>query len=133
MKKRIICVFMLIFIIISFGLATKSYAIHLDPEETFDPDTYEKPVNMDEVNEAFDDTKKIAQYLIKTFIVLFQVIGVGIAIIMLLSIAAKFMWGSIEQKAEVKKHLFVYVVGAGVMFSAAILVGVLQNFIKDNI
>lgn len=52
-----------------------------------------------------------------------QVIGVGIAVIMLIVLAMKYMTSAPSDRAEIKKHMVVYVIGAVVMFSA---VGILQ-------
>ena len=79
---------------------------------------------------GIDQTDKSATKLIANIIVLFRVVGVGIAIIMLMSLAAKFIWGSVEQKAEVKKYIIVYVTGAAVFFTSSQLLGLLQDFIQ---
>ena len=79
---------------------------------------------------GIDETEKFSTKLIANIIALFRVAGVGIAIIILMYLAGKFMWGSVEQKAEVKKYLIVYVTGAAVFFTASALLGLLQDFIK---
>lgn len=48
----------------------------------------------------------------------FLIIGIIIAIIIGLVIAIKFMTGSVEQKAEVKKTLIPYIAGCVVIFGA---------------
>ncbi len=79
---------------------------------------------------GIEQTDESATKLIANIIVLFRVVGVGIAIIMLMCLAAKFIWGSVEQKAQVKNHIIVYVTGAAVFFTSSKLLGLLQDFIQ---
>lgn len=54
----------------------------------------------------------------QTVISAIKIIGAGIAIIMLLYIAIKYMMSSPDGKAEYKKTALIYVVGAVVLFAA---------------
>lgn len=54
----------------------------------------------------------------KTVLSAIKIIGAGIAIIMLLFIAIKYMMSSPDGKAEYKKTALIYVVGAVVLFAA---------------
>ena len=57
-----------------------------------------------------------------------QVIGVAISIIILIVIGLKYMTGSIEEKAEYKKTMIPYLVGAVLIFGASALAGVVFDF-----
>ena len=70
-------------------------------------------------SEVVQKTQKISG----AAITIAQVVGVGIAVIMLIVLAMKYMTSAPSDRAEIKKHMVVYVVGALVMFSA---VGILQ-------
>lgn len=59
-----------------------------------------------------------------------QVIGVGVAIIMLIVLAIKYISAAPGDKAEIKKHAVVYVVGAIVLFAASGILGIIRNFAK---
>lgn len=61
--------------------------------------------------------------VIGTIIFVCQLVGMGVAIIMLLVIAIKYIAASPNDKAEIKKHLVVYIVGAVLLFAAS---GILQ-------
>ena len=52
-----------------------------------------------------------------------QTIGVTVAVILLIVVAIKYMAAAPSDKAEIKKHMVVYVIGAVLLLSAA---GVLQ-------
>lgn len=46
-------------------------------------------------------------------------IGIVISVVMLIVLGIKYMMGSTEEKAEYKKSLMPYVIGAGVLFAAS--------------
>ncbi len=57
-----------------------------------------------------------------------QIIGVVIAVIILIVIGLKYMTGSIEEKAEYKKTMIPYVVGAILIFAASALANLIYDF-----
>ena len=57
-----------------------------------------------------------------------QVIGVSVAIIMLIVLAIKYMSAAPNDKAEIKKHAVVYVVGAVVLFAASGILQIIKGF-----
>ena len=67
---------------------------------------------------------------VDTIINVVSIVGSGIAIIALIVLGVKYMMGSVEEKAEYKKTLLPYFVGAVFVFAASALVGVIYNFTK---
>ena len=61
-----------------------------------------------------------------------QVVCVGLAIIMLIVQAIKYMVASPDGKAELKKDITMYTIGAVIVFAAFALVEIIQNFVKGN-
>lgn len=57
-----------------------------------------------------------------------QVFGIFIAIAMLMILGIKYMYSSPGDRAQIKNHLTVYVIGAVVMFSAAGILEIIKNF-----
>ena len=57
-----------------------------------------------------------------------QVIGVAVAVIMLIVLAIKYISAAPNDKAEIKKHAVVYVVGAVVLFAASGILEIIKNF-----
>ncbi len=57
-----------------------------------------------------------------------QVIGTSVAVIMLIVLAIKYISAAPNDKAEIKKHAVVYIVGAIVLFAASALLGILRSF-----
>lgn len=75
----------------------------------------------------------VAKNTMGTIIQTIKVVGYGIAIIMLIYVAIKYMSAAPDEKAEFKKSATAYVVGAVVLFGAASIVGIIQNFASNNI
>ena len=61
-----------------------------------------------------------------------QVIGVAIAVIMLVVLAIKYISAAPGDKAEIKKHAVVYIVGAVVLFAAAGILQIIKTFVQDS-
>lgn len=56
-----------------------------------------------------------------------QVVGVIIAVIILLVIGIKYMLGSAEEKAEYKKTMMPYLIGALLIFAGSTIVNAIYN------
>ena len=57
-----------------------------------------------------------------------QAVGVVISVVILIVLGIKYMIGSAEEKAEYKKTMIPYVVGAALIFAASIIAGIVINF-----
>ena len=62
---------------------------------------------------------------------IFQAVAVGVAAVMLIALAIKYMSSAPGEKAEIKKHAIVYVVGAVVLFAASGILGIIQRFASN--
>lgn len=62
---------------------------------------------------------------------LFQVGTVGVGVIMLLVLATKYMMAAPSDKAEIKKHATVYIVGAVIAFGANGIVSLIKMFTEE--
>ena len=60
-----------------------------------------------------------------------QVITVAVGVIMLLVLAIKYMSAAPGEKAEIKKHATVYIVGAVIAFGSYGLITLLMDFTKE--
>ena len=74
------------------------------------------------------ETSKKAGSIMDTIIGVVQVIGIAIAVIMLIFVAIKYLTSAPNDKAEIKKHAVVYVVGAIVLFGASGILGIIKQF-----
>lgn len=62
-----------------------------------------------------------------------QVVGTGVAIIILIYMGVRYMIKSPSEKAEFKKSMTAYVVGAIIIFTASTLVGIIYDFSTTNL
>lgn len=82
---------------------------------------------------ATGNAKTSVQSIIGAIITMVQIIGVGVAIIMLIVLAIKYISAAPSEKAEIKKTVTIYVVGAIVLFAASGILGIIKDFATDNI
>ena len=85
-----------------------------------DPNTY-KPSN----SNSKDDSE--AATIIDKILSLITTIGTVISVLMLAILGVKYMLGSIEEKAEYKKDLVPYFIGAALLFGICTVVKILQS------
>lgn len=71
--------------------------------------------------------------ILNTILGIVQVIGVAIAVIMLIVLAIKYISAAPGDKAEIKKHAVVYIVGAVVLFGATGLLQIIKNFATETV
>ena len=69
--------------------------------------------------------------MIGAILTVVQIVGVGVAVIMLVVLAIKYIAASPGDKAEIKKHAVVYVVGAVVLFAASGILQIIKNFANN--
>ena len=62
-----------------------------------------------------------------------QVVGTIAAVGILMVVGIKYMMGSAEQKAEYKKVMLPYIIGAAILFAASNLVAILYNFATTTV
>ena len=62
-----------------------------------------------------------------------QIIGIGVAVIMLIVLAIKYISAAPGDKAEIKKHAVVYVVGAVILFAASGILQIIKTFAEGTI
>lgn len=68
--------------------------------------------------------------LVKTgngIIKIISTVGVVASVAMLIVLGIKYMMGSVEEKAEYKKSLTPYVIGAGLVFAASSIVQIIYD------
>ena len=61
-------------------------------------------------------------------ITVLTVIGTVISVIVLIILGLKYMLGSVEERAEYKKIMMPYVIGAALVFAASAIAGMIYSF-----
>ena len=84
----------------------------------------------DLTGKAVTGTEKITG-LGNQIITIISTVGSVAAVIVLIILGLKYMMGSAEEKAEYKKTLMPYVIGAALVFAASTIAGVLYGFLSN--
>ena len=114
-KKRLICVLILLIMCMT---TTVTYAVDISP------------IINGKWNSSIDsDVNNIRG----SVIAIVEVIGVSIAVIMLVVLAIKYMTSSPNDRAEVKKHMIPYFIGAILIFGAVGVVQIIRQFTEGTI
>lgn len=66
-----------------------------------------------------------------TFLGIAQIVAVGVATIMLVVLAIKYIVSSPGDKAEIKKHAVVYIVGAVFIYGSVGILNIIQAFANE--
>lgn len=64
-------------------------------------------------------------------ITILTIIGTVASVVVLIVLGLKYMMGSAEEKAEYKKTMLPYVIGAALVFAASAIAGILYNFLSN--
>lgn len=64
----------------------------------------------------------------KKIVGILQTVGIVLSVIILIIIGIKYMMGSAEEKAEYKKTLMPYIIGAALIFAASVFAQVAYDF-----
>ena len=70
--------------------------------------------------------------IISGIIRLVRIVAMGIAIIMLIILGIKYITESPNGRAEIKKSIMQYAIGAGILFGGAGILTIIQSFVDAN-
>jgi type IV secretory pathway VirB2 component (pilin) len=90
-----------------------------------------KDIQVGTVTDSAQDTTGASgsvNRIIGSILTVVQIVGVGVAVIMLIVLAIKYISAAPGDKADIKKHAVVYVVGAVVLFAASGILEIVKNF-----
>jgi hypothetical protein len=118
MLKRITIV--LLCIITIFSIINLTYAA-----DVFDPEQYTATVD--------PGAEEAADHFFGAIIDVVQYFSVGLGIVLLVVNAIQFMNAAPDGKAEIKKKMVLYGIGAIIVFSAASIAGIIYDFATTNI
>lgn len=82
--------------------------------------------------DKFTDTKNksisTTQNALGAIVGIVQTISITVAVVMLMILAIKYIMSSVQERAEIKKHAVVYVIGALLIFSVNGIIEIIQLF-----
>ena len=126
MLKSIIFILMIVIFLFSF---TNSVFAEDTPKIT----KHNWKTTIDDVDKDRPDTNlnTSVEKVIGAIISVLRIITTGVAIIMILVIAIKYMSAAPGDRADIKKSSMQFVVGAIVLFASSGILTIIQNFAKN--
>lgn len=123
MNKKMIKVttILALVIMVIFSFAIPSFATDWN---TFDMNVTTIESNANDSSGASSSIGRIAGAILN----MVRIVAVAVAVIMLIVLAIKYISAAPNDKAEIKKHAVVYIVGAVILFSASGILGIIQKF-----
>ena len=67
----------------------------------------------------------------KKVVGILQTVGIVLSVVILIILGIKYMMGSAEEKADYKKSMIPYIVGAALIFAASALANVIYSFFSN--
>lgn len=65
--------------------------------------------------------------VVNAIVTVFSTVGSILSVLVLVIIGIKYMVGSIEERAEYKKNMMPYVIGASLVFASSTIAGIVYN------
>lgn len=93
---------------------------------SINPDNYKPNLN----DNDFSENGKPVKFA-QTIMSVITTVGIVIAVITIIFMGIKFMMGSLEEKAEYKKMMLPYLIGAIFLFGASTIVKIIFSMVKD--
>lgn len=132
-KKIIMIIITMIFIVITINCNTYAWDLDIGPEDDsansttsggkFSPDEW-KPSSTTSVSNG-DKLKKVGNKIIGSI----KVIGSIMSVITLIILGIKYTFGSVEEKAEYKKTMKPYIIGAVMVFAITNILSIIQDIV----
>lgn len=113
MNKKLVKVFSVI-LIITMILSIASSVFALTPGEVTGSDNVSGTTQITSVGQSI--------------VGILQTVGIILSVVVLIILGIKYMMGSAEEKADYKKSMIPYVVGAALIFAASVFANVIYNF-----
>ena len=114
-KRVIVCTILALVVIFTSYIKVYSFSVEDIDGTSTNPDS------------AIVKVDKMSQGIIKVI----STVGSIVSVIILVALGIKYMMGSVEEKAEYKKTLFPYVIGASLLFAASTIASIIYNLAKN--
>ena len=118
--KRVI--FVALLCVIAFSVLCNVQAAGFSPSDMMGL------VNNQADAEATDNVTTAVTNVSGAVITIARVISAAVAVAMLAIVGMKYMSAAPSEKADIKKHAVVYIVGAVIMFACTGILGIIQKF-----
>lgn len=121
----------IIFLISIIVISTMFYTVNADYSSQMSSLITDASSNNGKLSKDDTGTADTVGNMTGIIISVVRIIGVTIAIVMLLTVAMKYMTAAPGEKADIKKSAIGYVVGAIVLFAVTGILGIIQQFASN--
>ena len=128
MKIKVVTGILLIFIIL-FGIFSVSYADQgytKNPQYTIDPDLFNPNDN------ASDGDYSVTMDKVSNIISVIMSVGIIFSVVMIMVLGIRYMFGSVEQKAEYKRTMIPFIIGAVMLFAITSIIKLIISIIPNS-
>ena len=127
-EKLIKVILLIISIFCFFSIVNTSFAVADDYQDlVIDPNDFEPPSADDPAGAT--RLRNIGNDIIGAL----QIVGTILSVIVLVVLGIKYMFGSVEEKAEYKKTMVPYVIGAIMVFGITNILGIVSKIAQGII
>lgn len=130
MKKNKIFKLIVIFLTIILCILTIG---EVDAANGFEKAKLERKSSVFEEGAEDSNITNLANNSANLAITIMRTVGMTIAVTMLLIVSIKYMVSSAGDRADIKKHAIVYVVGAVVLFGAVGILGIINDLTTQSL
>ena len=124
-KKRLFLIIVIIILILSFNIISYASNSTSGGNLIINPDDY-KPASSDSASNA-----NLLRDIGNDIIGFLQIAGSILSVIVLIILGIKYMMGSADERAEYKKSMGPYVLGAVLVFAITNILGIISNIAGD--
>ena len=128
MKKIVIILIEIVFIISAYANILQSNAAAKQITKTEVTGLYKGTIDS-KAGDAKTATKDIIGAILNTI----RVASAGIAVVILIVLACKYMLASAGDRADIKKYAMNYIIGALIMFGATAITSIIKTFVDNTI
>ena len=120
-KKVISVIVLVVMLVLSIsGISNAAVTTEINPSNYYPG---YNPLTESDYQVAFNHTSTILNAI--------TTVGIVVAIVTTMVLGIKYMFGSIEQRAEYKKTMIPMLVGAALLFTVSTLVAMIYNIMQD--
>lgn len=122
-KSKVIKIIFILLLILTLTMCFIPTYVQADTPTTIDPDEWE-PSDSDDGMTVITDSAGIIVDVIRT-------VGIVVTVVITMIIGIKYMTGSIEERAEYKKSMKVYIIGVVMFFALSQLLAVIIDLTSN--
>ena len=128
MKKIVIILIEIVFIISAYANILQSNAAAKQITKTEVTGLYKGTIDS-----KAGDAKTVTKDIIGAILNTIRVASAGIAVVILIVLACKYMLASAGDRADIKKYAMNYIIGAFIMFGATAITSIIKTFVDNTI